>query len=109
MMLVFLSLDGSFFGLVNKPAEVAMERTVKIFKKGRRQAVRLPADFEFDTDSVYIRRDEYGNVVLSVKTHREYHRDIFLNLLKLTDVPESFLSKEERNQGLADRDPFEGM
>lgn len=86
-----------------------MERTVKIFKKGRRQAVRLPADFEFDTDCVYIRRDEFGNVVLSVKNHREYHRDIFLNLLKITDVPESFLSKEERNQGFADRDPFEGM
>lgn len=86
-----------------------MERTVKIFKKGRRQAVRLPAEFEFDTDSVYIRRDEFGNVVLSAKNAQPKTWDNFLRLLQKTSVPDSFLSKEDRNQGVADRDPFEGM
>ncbi len=38
----------------------------KVFKTGRSQAVRLPAEFRFDTDEVYIRRDAAtGDVVLS--------------------------------------------
>jgi antitoxin VapB len=32
----------------------------------------------------------------------------FLALLKGVDVPADFLSTEERNQGVWDRDPFEG-
>lgn len=40
-----------------------MERTAKLFKKGQNQVVMLPAEFAFDTESVYIRRDEEGNVV----------------------------------------------
>jgi len=41
-------------------------RTAKIFKTGRSQAVRLPAEFRFDTDEVFIRRDPAtGDVVLS--------------------------------------------
>lgn len=42
-----------------------MERIAKLFKNGRNQAVRLPVEFEFDTDRVYIRRDREGNVILS--------------------------------------------
>ncbi len=30
-----------------------MERIAKLFKNGRNQAVRLPVEFEFDTDRVY--------------------------------------------------------
>ena len=42
-------------------------RTAKIFMTGRSQAVRLPAEFRFDTDEVFIRRDaETGDVVLSL-------------------------------------------
>ena len=37
----------------SKPA-----RTAKLFKNGRSQAVRLPADFRFEGDEVEIRRDE---------------------------------------------------
>jgi len=46
--LVFLNAAGACFGLVNKTAEVAMERKAKLFKKGRNQAVLLPAEFAFD-------------------------------------------------------------
>jgi antitoxin VapB len=41
-------------------------QTAKIFMTGRSQAVRLPAEFRFDTDEVYIRRDPHtGDVLLS--------------------------------------------
>jgi antitoxin VapB len=41
-------------------------RTAKVFMTGRSQAVRLPADFRFSTDEVYVRRDEAtGDVILS--------------------------------------------
>jgi hypothetical protein len=32
----------------------------KTIQKGQNQAVMLPAEFAFDTESVYIRRDEEG-------------------------------------------------
>lgn len=47
-----------------------MERTAKLFKKGRHQAVVLPEEFAFETESVYIRRDEEGNVVLTPKAEQ---------------------------------------
>ena len=40
----------------------------KIFKTGRSQAVRLPKEFRFEGNEVYIRRDpKSGDVVLSRK------------------------------------------
>ncbi len=43
-------------------------QTAKIFKNGRSQAVRLPAEFRFDGEEVVIRRDAAsGDVVLSAK------------------------------------------
>jgi antitoxin VapB len=43
-----------------------MHQTAKIFMTGRSQAVSLPAEFRFDVDQVYIRRDpDTGDVVLS--------------------------------------------
>ncbi len=43
-----------------------MERTAKIFLNNRSQAVRLPRDFQFTTNEVFIRR--HGeDVVLSAR------------------------------------------
>ena len=43
-----------------------MDQIAKIFQHGRSQAVRLPAQFSFDTKEVFIRRDERtGDVILS--------------------------------------------
>jgi antitoxin VapB len=39
-----------------------MARTAKLFKNGRSQAVRLPKDFRFPGDEVYI--EKRGNVVV---------------------------------------------
>lgn len=41
-------------------------QTAKLFKNGRSQAVRLPAEFRFEGEEVRIRRDpETGDVILS--------------------------------------------
>ena len=47
------------------PWELNMQ-TAKLFKNGRSQAVRLPAEFRFEGDEVRIRRDPAtGEVILS--------------------------------------------
>ncbi|MFB0711684.1 antitoxin [Buttiauxella noackiae] len=86
-----------------------MERVAKLFKNGRNQAVRLPVEFEFDTDRVYIRKDKEGNVILSKKPAKPEGWDNVFALLKKAKVPSNFLDEQERNQGTADRDPFAGM
>ena len=70
------------------------------------QAVRLPGAFRFDTKEVFIRRDpETGDVILSRKPAT---RDDFFIALEAADVPDDFLDEAERDQGVRDRDPFEG-
>ncbi len=46
-------------------------QTAKIFKNGRSQAVRLPAEFRFEGDEVSIRRDPMtGDVILSPRNRK---------------------------------------
>jgi len=67
-----------------------MGRTAKLFRNGRSQAVRLPADCRFDGSEVYIRRDPVsGDVILSRRP--ESWRDFF-ELMKTIDVPKDFLA-----------------
>lgn len=84
-----------------------MDDTAKIFMTGRSQAVRLPKDYRFDGDEVFIRRDPTtGDVILSSKPSSW---EPFLNALaqlRPGDVPDDFFS--DRQQGVQDRDPFEG-
>lgn len=55
-------------------------QTAKLFKNGRSQAVRLPAEFRFEGDEVYIRRDPVtGDVILSPRNRK------FAEWLKLRD------------------------
>lgn len=50
----------------NKKSHKPTPKTAKVFMNGRSQAVRLPAQFRFDTDEVYIRQDDKtGDVILS--------------------------------------------
>ena len=87
-----------------------MTQTAKLFKNGRSQAVRLPAEFRFEGDEVLIRRDEKtGDVILSErKSSKRESWAKFLELLKDVEVPDDFLSPEERDQGDHRPDPFEG-
>lgn len=83
-----------------------MPNTAKLFSNGRSQAVRLPAEFRFEGDEVYIRRDPAtGDVILSRKPA---DWSGFLALRATVDVPDDFLGPEERNQDHPDRDPFDG-
>ena len=83
-----------------------MSQVAKLFTNGRSQAVRLPAAFRFDAQEVFIRQDpETGDIILSRKPE-DWHD--FFSALKGSDVPADFLNEKERNQGLQDRDPFEG-
>lgn len=41
-------------------------QTAKIFMNGRSQAVRLPKEYRFDTDEVYITK-QGDNIILSAK------------------------------------------
>jgi len=43
-----------------------MSQTAKIFMNGRSQAVRLPKEYRFDTDEVYITK-QGSKVILSAK------------------------------------------
>ncbi|MFA3759813.1 AbrB/MazE/SpoVT family DNA-binding domain-containing protein [Yersinia sp. 2544 StPb PI] len=86
-----------------------MDRVAKLFKNGRNQAVRLPVEFEFDTDQVYIRRDENGNIILSKQPAKPDDWSQLLQLINKTRVPADFLSINERQQGTANRDPFDGI
>jgi antitoxin VapB len=66
-----------------------MSRTAKLFRNGRSQAVRLPADYRFQGSEVYIRHTVSGDVILSRKPE-SWHD--FFELLKTIDVPEDFLA-----------------
>jgi len=68
--------------------------------------VRLPAAFRFEGKEVFIRKDEKtGDVILSEKPT---NWDGFFAARAAADVPDDFLSPEERAQGEHRPDPFEG-
>jgi antitoxin VapB len=89
---------------ITRRCDVAQK--AKLFMNGRSQAVRLPAAFRFDTAEVFIRKDPVsGDVILS---SRPPTWDSFFAALAGADVPDEFLSDRERDQDVADRDPFAG-
>lgn len=67
-----------------------MPQTAKLFRNGRSQAVRLPADFRFPGSEVYVRRDlSTGDVILS---RRPDSWQDFFDATSTLDVPGDFLS-----------------
>jgi len=80
-----------------------MLRIAKLFRNGRSQAVRLPADLRFEGSQVYIRRDEVtGDVILSRRP--ESWQDFFA-LTKAAAVPKDFLS-DRKDTPPQERDLF---
>ena len=72
-------------------------RTAKLFKNGSSQAVRLPVEFRFDGDKVYITRDEAtGDVVLSSRPGTKTWADFF-DLTHSIDVPIDFMTDRPMN------------
>ncbi len=70
----------------------------KVFMNGRSQAVRIPAQFRFPGNEVYIRRDaRSGDVILSQSPGTLPE---ILAALDALGVPEDFLSASDREQEL---------
>lgn len=68
---------------------------------GRSQAVRIPVEFRFQTDEVYIRRDpQTGDVILS-QSPKSW--DEIFAALDAAEMPDGFL--ENRDQGPPQRRP----
>ncbi|MBU1168068.1 MAG: antitoxin [Proteobacteria bacterium] len=80
-----------------------MRHTAKLFMNGRSQAVRLPVNYRFDCDEVYIRKDpETGDVIISKKPGSWYD---FFKMMDSVDVPEDFMADRD-NELPQDRDLF---
>jgi antitoxin VapB len=82
-----------------------MADTAKLFITGRSQAVRLPKEYRFEGEEVFIRRDPVtGDVILS---SRPASWKEFFELCDRSNIPADFLSETERSQGNLRPDPFD--
>lgn len=73
-----------------------MPQTAKLFKNGRSQAVRLPAEFRFEGKEVAIRRDETtGEVILSPAIGAQSSWQEFFALADRLNVPDDFMADRE--------------
>jgi antitoxin VapB len=59
-----------------------MVKTAKLFKNGQSQAVRLPRDFRFDDDYVFIKKE--GKVVMLIPAKGSW-QSLFNSLNKFSD------------------------
>ena len=72
-------------------------RVAKLFKNGASQAVRLPMEFRFEGDEVYVTRsDVTGDVVLSTRAGAKSWGDFF-ELLRTVEVPDAFMTERPMN------------
>ena len=70
-----------------------MKHTAKLFMNGRSQAVRLPVNYRFDCDEVYIRKDpETGDVIISKKPGSW---DDFFKLMQEITLPKDFMAERD--------------
>jgi antitoxin VapB len=73
-------------------------QVAKLFKNGASQAVRLPAEFRFKGDHVYITRDEKtNNVILSEKPGSGVW-DEFFEFMKTVNIPEDWMKERPMNR-----------
>lgn len=83
-----------------------MTKIAKLFRNGRSQAVRLPAEYRFEGNEVFVRRDpETGDVILS---KRPGTWDEFFEFARTIDIPDDFLPQRDRRMSMPPKDPFEG-
>jgi antitoxin VapB len=72
-------------------------RTAKLFKNGASQAVRLPAEFRFEGEEVFVSRDEAtGDVLLSTRPGARTWGEFF-GLVRSLDLPDDFMSGRPMN------------
>lgn len=90
---------------------MARERKAKLFQNGGSQAVRLPADYRFDGEEVYVTRDELsGDVILSSHPRRNVWKE-YIAFRDSFDVPredlDDYMSERPMNQPVSRRSIFE--
>jgi antitoxin VapB len=66
----------------------------KVFYSGRSQAVRIPAEFRFTTDEVYVRRDPQSGALILSESPAKTWREIFAALDE-AGVPDDFLTDRD--------------
>jgi antitoxin VapB len=72
-------------------------RTAKLFKNGASQAVRLPAEFRFEGEEIFVSRDEAtGDVLLSTRPGARTWGEFF-ELVRSLDLPDDFMSERPMN------------
>jgi antitoxin VapB len=83
---------------------MSQPRKARVFMSGRSQAVRIPAEFRFSADEVYVRRDQQtGELILSEARPLTW-AEIFA-LIDEADFPAEFMA--DRRQGIAEtREPL---
>jgi antitoxin VapB len=84
---------------------MAKTHVAKLFKNGASQAVRLPAEFRFEGDEVYISRDpKTQNVILSTKPGSQVWGEFF-EFVRGIDIPEDWMKDRPMNRIAKDREP----
>lgn len=56
------------------------QRTVRLFRNGRSQAIRIPKEFEFEGDEVVIAKDESGKLTLEAVKKKPSLLDVLARL-----------------------------
>ena len=74
-------------------------RTAKIFKNGQSQAVRLPKEFRFEDDFVYIKKS--GNAVILIPAKNSWD-----SLLRSLDNFSDDFMTERRQPKVQEREPL---
>jgi antitoxin VapB len=74
--------------------------TAKIFTNGRSQAVRLPKEYRFDEDEVYIRK--WGDMVILYPRKKGW--DLFFEAMK--EFPDDFMRERMQPRTVDKRKPL---
>lgn len=82
-------------------------KRAKLFMNGSSQAVRLPAEFRFNTTEIYITRDDKtGDVILSTHPGKNAWASFF-ELMQTIDVPADFMTERPMNALPVEKNLFE--
>ena len=85
---------------------MSQTRVAKLFKNGASQAVRLPAEFRFDGDEVYISRDEKTQDVILSKRPGARVWEEFFEFARKVNVPKDWMKDRPLNRISKDRKPL---
>ena len=82
-------------------------KTARVFNNGGSQAVRLPAEFRFDSHEVFVRRNERtGDVILSKKSGWSRWEEYLESRGGGRAVPPEFMRDRPLNAPLIDKPLF---